>query len=156
MAIQDQMLSGWGERATSIISQLLQDEWSLSSPDVDDIGWSSTRVEAMDFTKIAKNFFVACYNLMWPVNARPYTVALWWVEENVIVDILVKVTSSVDDAADLRELIRSEIYRIIHENETNIDDFILVRITREPYKVEAPDIVRETIQVTCTALHSGV
>jgi len=92
--------------AASVISQLLQENWSLQSPAKTDIYWADT--------KVGKNFVIACYSPSGPVQAVPLSREAWQKTEQVMVDILVKVTGTVDDACTLRETMRNEVYRITH------------------------------------------
>jgi hypothetical protein len=70
----------------------------------------------------------------------------------VIVDVYTKVTSTPGAAADTREAVKEEIYRIIHleEFESGLAD---VYVERELNKVEGPDLVRVTLQIACVSFH---
>jgi hypothetical protein len=99
--------------AAAVLNQHLYDNWSLASPAKDDIYWAKSKVEAVDFTKMAKNYVVACYAPMTAANVRVEAKDVLLAEQNVMVDILVKVVTSVNDAVNARENMRNEVYRIL-------------------------------------------
>ncbi len=127
--------------------QLLQQNWSLQSPAASDIYWADTKVEAMDWTKVGKNFVIACYSPSGPVQAVPLSREAWQKTEQVMVDILVKVTGTVDDACTLRETMRNEVYRIMHKVELSTPGYPDVHVQREAYKTESGELARIVIQV---------
>ena len=135
--------------ANQLIMQALQQQWSLASPGVADIFWSSTRFETVDFDRAAKNFVVACYSPTGPSQTTPLTRELWLKTEQVIVDVLVKVVGTVDDAVAARENMRREVERIIHMSEFTISSLAEAVVAREPVQVEASNLVRVSVQVTC-------
>jgi hypothetical protein len=69
-----------------------------------------------------------------------------------MVDVYVKVASTPGAAADTREAVKEEIYRIIHLEEFEIG-LADVYVERESNKVEGPDLVRVTLQVACVSFH---
>lgn len=135
--------------AASAIMNLLNTEWSLSSPAKADIYWANSRFEAVDFARVGKNYVVACYAPMAVASVKSVAAGLWQIEQNVMVDIIVRVTSSVDAAVEARESMRGEVYRIIKAKETSSNIFALIQLTREFNKVESPDLVRVSLQVSC-------
>jgi hypothetical protein len=129
----------------SVLSQHLYDNWSLSNPSSDDIYWAKSKVEAIDFTKVGKNYVIACYAPISAANIRFLTREIRLVEQNVTVDILVRVISSVDDAVNMRETIRSEVYRILKD--TVPSGFEYADVVRESNKNESPDLARVSVFV---------
>jgi len=75
---------------------------------------------------------------------------VWLIEQNVMVDIIVKVVTSVGDAVNVRENMRNEIYRILKQSKPS--GFQIVDITREFNKVESPDLVRLSLQAKMVSL----
>jgi hypothetical protein len=134
--------------AASVISKLLQENWSLLSPAKTDIYWADTKVEAMDWMKVGKNFVIACYSPSGPVQAVPLSREAWQKTEQIMVDILVKVTGTVDDACTLRETMRNEVYRITHLVELSTPGYPDVHVQREAYKTESSELARLVIQVS--------
>ena len=132
-----------------LIMQTLQQQWTLASPAATDIFWSSTRFQTVDFEKAGKNFVVACYSPTGPSQTSQLTREVWLKTEQIIVDVLVKVVGTVDDAVAARENMRREVERIIHTSEFNVADLAEAVVTREPVQVEAQNLVRVSVQVSC-------
>ena len=133
----------------TLIMQTLQGQWALASPAVGDIFWSGTRFETVDFEKAGKNFVVACYSPTGPSQTTQLTREVWLKTEQVLVDVLVKVAGTVDDAVAARENMRREVERIIHTSEFNIASLAEAVVSREPVQVEAQNLVRVAVQVSC-------
>jgi hypothetical protein len=136
--------------ASTVLNQHLSDNWSLSAPAKTDIYWAKSKVEAIDFTKMAKNYVLACYAPMSAANVRVEAKDVLLVEQNVMVDILVKVVTSVSDAVNARENMRGEVYRILKASTPN--GFGYADITREFNKNESPDLARLSLQVKMVSL----
>jgi hypothetical protein len=136
--------------AAEVLCQHLQDNWSLTSPSKADIYWAKSKVEAIDFTKMAKNYVVACYAPMTAANVRVLAKGVLLAEQNVMVDILVKVSTSVSSAVAVRENMRGEVYRILKASAPS--GFGFADITREFNKNESPDLVRLSLQVKMVSL----
>ena len=134
---------------SKLIMQTLQAQWSLISPGVNDIYWVDTRVETLDFAKVSKNYVISCYSPTGPSMTTPLSREAWLKTEQIIVDLIVKVTSSVDDAAGIRENMRREVERIVHEKELSIPGVPEAYVSRGPYQVEGPDLVRVSLQISC-------
>jgi len=136
--------------AAAILNQHLYDNWTLQNPSRDSIYWAKSKVEAIDFTKMGKNYVVACFAPMTAANVRVAAKNVWIVEENVMVDILVRVVSNVAEAVEKREAMRDEVYNILKSSTPS--GFEAVDITREFNKNESPDLVRLSLQVRCLSL----
>jgi hypothetical protein len=76
----------------------------------------------------------------------------WQQVERVMVDVYVKVATTLGATKDTREILKQEIYRIVHLKEFKIGPAD-VFVERESNKVEGPDLVRVTLQVACVAFH---
>jgi hypothetical protein len=131
--------------AAAVLNQHLYDNWALASPAKTDVYWAKSKVEAIDFTKMAKNYVLACYAPMTAANIRLEAKDVWLVEQNVMVDILVKVVTSVNDAVNMRENMRYEVYRILKQYTPS--GFGFADVTREFNKNESPDLARLSLQV---------
>jgi len=129
------------------LSQLFQNNWSLSSPAVGDILWTDTKPDLMQLLQWTKNYVVGLYNPPNPVVTKALCRELWQIFEHVYADVYVKVTSTVDAAAVIRETIRGEIYRIAHTQEFQVAGQKNVDIVREPHKIESPEMVRLAIEL---------
>jgi hypothetical protein len=132
-----------------VISAMLQAKWSLSSPSVSDIYWATTRFQAMDFEKVTNPYTISCYNPGSPVASDALAREVWQMVEDVVVDIIVKVSAGTALAINARESIKQEVYRIIHINEFAFSGCADVYPMREHTKVESPELVRLAIQIKC-------
>jgi hypothetical protein len=136
----------------AVLSSALQANWQLVSPALSDILWESTRVDSATFLQSCKNYAVCCYNPASPTSVAALSREAWQRVERVMVDVYVKAASTPEVAADTREVMKQEIYRIIHLKEFKIgpaDSYV----ERESNKVEGPDLVRVTLQVACVDFH---
>jgi hypothetical protein len=131
--------------AAAVLNQHLYDNWALASPAKTDIYWAKSKVEAIDFTKMTKNFVLACFAPMTAANVRVEAKGVLLVEQNVMVDILVKVVTSVNDAVNMRENMRYEVYRILKGSTPS--GFEYADVIREFNKSESPDLARLSLQV---------
>jgi len=136
--------------AAVVLNQHLYDNWSLSTPAKTDVYWAKSKVEAIDFTKMTKNFVLACFAPMTAANVRVEAKDVLLVEQNVMVDILVRVVTSVTDAVTARENMRGEVYRILKASTPS--GFGYADITREFNKNESPDLARLSLQVKMVSL----
>jgi len=136
--------------AATVLNQHLYDNWTLQNPSRNDIYWAKSKVEAIDFAKMGKNYVVACYAPMTAANVRLAAKNVWIVEENVMVDILVRVVSNVAEAVEKRETMRDEVYNILKGSTPS--GFKAADITREFNKNESPDLVRVSLQVKLVKL----
>jgi hypothetical protein len=137
--------------ASSIVMQTLQSNWSLSSPGQTDVYWADAKVEMMDWAKLGKNVVVACYSASGPVQAVPLSREVFQKTERVTVDLIVRVSTSVDDALSMRESLRREVYRIIETTQFTIQGIANAYVSRESYKVESGELTRLTAEVTCVS-----
>jgi hypothetical protein len=137
--------------APSTISLLLQQNWSLSTPGKDDIYWADTRVETMDFAKVGKNYVVACYSPSSPVASVPLSREAFQKTEQVVVDLVVRAVTSINDACTVRESMRREVYRIIELFQFKIQGVANAYVSREAYKVESSELARLALQVSCVS-----
>jgi hypothetical protein len=136
-----------------LISQTLQNNWSLQSPAVGDINWQTTRVDTAAFPTSGKNYTVACYNPAGALQNEPQSREAWLQNERVVIDIIVRVLSTPAAAADVRESMRGEIYRILHGQQFQVPGVADAIVEREGAKVESPDLARLTLQVVCRSFH---
>jgi hypothetical protein len=136
-----------------LISQVLQVNWTLASPAASDILWETTRVDTVSFLASSKKQGVSCYNPTGALQNDPLSREAWLEHERIIVDVLVKVSTTPQAAADVRKLIRDEVYRILHTKELGISGIADVYVEREITKVEGSDLVRLTLQVACVNFH---
>jgi hypothetical protein len=136
------------------ISSLLQAKWTLPSPQVSDITWASTRFEAaQDVGGLPGNFIISCYNPGGPVTVDTLSREVLQVLEDVLVDILVKVSAGTALAIDTRESMRQQVYDILHINQFSVPGCNDVYPLRETTKVESPQLVRVAIMVRCRSFN---
>jgi hypothetical protein len=136
----------------AVLCSALQANWQLVNPAASDILWESTRVDSATFLQGGKNYAVCCYNPASPTSVAVLSREAWQQIERVMVDVYVKVASTPGAAADTREAMKLEIYRIIHFKEFKIGPADAY-VERESNKVEGPDLVRITLQVACVVFH---
>jgi hypothetical protein len=137
----------------AIISGVLHDNWTLTSPATTDILWATTRVDAAAFLSSGKNYAVGCYNPASPTQVAPLSREVWQQVERVMVDVYVKVVTTQAVAAGTREDMKAEIYRVLHSQELKISGVKDAYVERESSKVEGPDLARLTLQVACVNFH---
>ena len=135
----------------SVISQLLQANWSLGSPAKGDILWTDNKPDTMQLPQWTKNYLIAVYNPSNPVTSKVLARELWEITENVHVDIYIKVMGTVDAATVTREIMREECYRIMHVNQLSVPGQKTADITREVHKIESPEIVRLCLLVAAVS-----
>jgi hypothetical protein len=136
-----------------VISTMLQAKWSLSSPTSAQIYWPTTRFQTMDFQKLVNAYAIACYNPGGPVASEALAREVWQFVEDVVIDIIVKVSAGTSLAVNARESMRNEVYRIIHLYEFAFSGCSDVYPMREHTKVESPDLARLAIQVKCKSFN---
>jgi hypothetical protein len=116
-----------------------------------DIQWTVNRVDVALWAKSGtKNYLIAVYS-PGATTSRPISHSWWRVEEVVTVDVAVK--TSVSGAYDKRTILQNEIRRIIHAYQTSITDVSFAFLSREPVQVEAENMLRLTLLVTCVYFH---
>lgn len=129
------------------ICNLLQTNWTLASPGVNDITWVSTRFEAAQ--DVPANFVISCYNPAGPVTAEPLSREALQILEDVVIDIFVKVSDGTSLATTTREIMRQQVYSILQANQFNVPTCSNVWPLREKEKVESPQLMRLTIIIRC-------
>lgn len=129
--------------------QTLQQYWSLQSPATAQIYWTDTKIETMDWAKVSQDYVVACYTVPGAGSVTPLSKEVWQKDERVCVDILVKVTSTVDAAIAVRESMKGEVYRILHTRQFTIPNVAACNAYREDNKVESSDVARVSIEASC-------
>lgn len=137
-----------------ILSSALQQNWTrdVTVPAVGDILWASTRVDSATFLQSGKSYAVCSYNPASPTTVNVLSREAWQRVERIMVDVYVKVATTPGAAADLRETLKQEIYRILHLKELKIGPAD-VYVERESNKLEGPDLVRITLQTACVDFH---
>jgi hypothetical protein len=130
-----------------IISSLLQTDWTLASPGVKDITWATTRFDAAQ--DVPANFIISCYNPAGPATVEQLSREALQILEDVVVDIIVKVSAGTAIAISTRESIRQQVYSILQANQLNVPTCNDVWPLREKDKVESPELMRLTIMFRC-------
>jgi hypothetical protein len=93
---------------TELISSLLQTNWDSVGTGllVTDVNWSHTRFEAVSqLDAIAQNVIISTYNPPKPTKSTSKTLTFTLVEELIIIDLLVKPSTSLETAIQTREII---------------------------------------------------
>jgi hypothetical protein len=135
-----------------IISQLLQDNWSLTSPyALANINWVTSKVEAASIFQAPNNNIIqiALYDESKQVDAL--SAACYIITEKLVVDIIVKnadsTLNSLNAAECTLDALMQEVYRIIHLNDPNYE------VIGEPTHGNSPDITRCMMYVNAVYFH---
>ena len=117
-----------------------------------DVEWTVNRVDVATWLKTGtKNFLIAVYS-PGATSSKPISHSWWQITEVVTVDVVLR--TSVATAYDKRTAMQNEIRRIIHSYQTSISGVSVAYVSREPIQVEAENLLRLTILVTCIYFHS--
>jgi len=157
----------------SIILNLLSDNWRsvLSDGDFDpadfdsndfftgtvriakgDITFSLYRPAYAEWDKSTSKYLVCTYSI--PERGMRAAQDAWRVDEVVAVDIYIKASNNASYllALTARTLMRDEVKRILHDNESKIPYVALAWVTRGN-AVEHPQRVRLLLHVNCLRYH---
>lgn len=137
------------------VSNTLQEQWAnfISSPGTSAIFWPTVKPDVAKFDTLSFNYLVACYNPASPAAVDDSAQGMWTIVEDIIVDIIVKITAGTQNAIDTREALRQACYSIIHHNETSMPGIAEAHINRETYKVESPEHMRLAMLVKLKYFH---
>jgi hypothetical protein len=133
------------------VSQLLQDNWSLTSPlAVANIAWPTTLLDAIGITQ-GGTIQVAVYNSSGAKQVDPLSRECYLVTEEFTVDVIVRNAGQDHNSlaaaeATLTEIIQ-EVYRIIHLQDPNYE------VAGEPIHANAPEVTRCMINVDAVYFH---
>jgi hypothetical protein len=118
-----------------------------------DIEWTVSRVDVAKWAQGSpKNFLIAVYS-PGATSSKPISHSWWQITEVVTVDVVVK--TSVSSAYEKRTTMQNEIRRIIHAYQNAMGPPIsLAYESREPIQVEAENLLRLTMLVTCVYFHN--
>jgi nucleotide-binding universal stress UspA family protein len=128
------------------VSQLLQKNWSLSSPlAVANILWPTTRIDAIGVTQGKGTVQIAVYNASPSKQVDALSRECYLVTEKLVVDVIVvNASQSNQDLAAAEatlESLQAEVYRVIHLQDPN---FV---VSGEPIHSNAPEITRLMVNV---------
>ena len=132
---------------TELISTLLQTNWTSVGTGllVTDVNWSHTRFEAVSqLDAIAENAIISTYNPPKPTKSTSKTMTFTLVEELIIIDLLVKPSTSLETAIQTREIISRWIQDTVQINQLSVSGQAAVEITDELVKAELPNLIRST------------
>ena len=119
-----------------------------------DVEWTVSRVDVAKWAQGSpKNFLIAVYS-PGATSSKPISHSWWQITEVVTVDVIVK--TSVSFAYEKRTIMQEEIRRIVHSYQTSISGVSLAYESREPVQVEAENLLRLVILVTCLYFHQKV
>jgi len=130
---------------TELISTLLQTNWTSVGTGllVTDVNWSHTRFEAVSqLDAIAENAIISTYNPPKPTKSTSKTMTFTLVEELIIIDLLVKPSTSLETAIQTREIIARWIQDTVQINQLLVSGQAVVEITDELVKAELPNLIR--------------
>ena len=129
---------------TELISSLFQTNWTSVGTGllVTDVNWSHTRFEAVSqLDAIAENVIISTYNPPKPTKSTSKTLTFTLVEELIIIDLLVKPTTSLETAIQTREIIARWIQDTVQINQLSVSGQAVVEITDELVKAELPNLI---------------
>ena len=130
---------------TELISSLLQTNWTIVGTGllVTDVNWSHTRFEAVcQLDAIVENVIISTYNPPKPTKSTSKTLTFTLVEELIIIDLLVKPSTSLETAIQTREIIARWIQDTVQINQLLVSGQAVVEITDELVKAELPNLIR--------------
>jgi len=130
---------------TELISTLLQTNWTNVGTGLldTDVNWSHTLFEAVSqLDAIAQNVIISTYNPPKPTKSTSKTREFTLVDELVIIDLLVKPTTSIETAIQTRETIARWIQDTVQINQLSVSGQAVVEITDELVKAELPNLIR--------------
>ena len=135
----------------SVISQLLQDNWSLANPlAAANISWPSTLLDALAITQ-GGTIQVAVYNGSPAKQAEPLSQKCYLITEKFMVDVIVRNagqdSKSLAAAEVSLEAVLAEVYRIIHLQDPNY------AVTGEPIHSNATAVTRVMINIDAVYFH---
>jgi len=120
-----------------------------------DIYWTVYRFDVANWLKSGRNYLIAVYSPGQTVS-RMISPNTWRIEETVKIDIIVKCSSlNVDEMYQKRNILKSEVLRIIHANQFQIPGLSWVYISQEPVEVEAENMLRTTFNCLCVYHHTS-
>ena len=136
----------------SAVSELLQENWGLSSPlVVANILWPTTRMDAIGITQGKGLLQVAVYNASPSKQVDALSRECYLVTEKIVVDIIV--VNGSQSATDLAtaestlEALQAEVTRIIHLQDPKY------AVTGEPIHSNATEVTRVMINVDAVYFH---
>jgi hypothetical protein len=137
----------------------LVNDWQLGTPlSSADIEWTNYRKQVGVWQGAGtKKILIAVFN-PGTTSSRPLSANWWRIDEQVRIDVLIKVgssggTSTIDTDYTNRDTIRNEILRIVHLKQTGITGVNFAYPTREPIQNEAENLLYLTIFVNCVYFH---
>jgi len=147
----------------STISNLLQDQWSLTSPlNASAINWPLSKQDTINSlnqkTPMTQLIIIGCYNGAPARSVERPTRQLYLIVEKVVIEVNMTQPSNSSDSiasteANLEE-VTNEIYRILHmQNITPNSRSVLYDIDSEPTHVNNDRMLRNTINVLVSYMH---
>ncbi len=134
------------------VSELLQDNWSLTSPQaVANILWPTTRMDALGVTMGKGTLQVAVYNASSAKQVDALSHECYLVTEKLVLDIIVvnasQSTTDLATAESTLEALQAEVTRIIHLQDPNY------AVTGEPIHSNATEATRVMINIDAVYFH---
>jgi hypothetical protein len=143
--------------AAENVLSTLQTNWGLSDPPATAISWNNKRVDTKSFlSDVTKTYAVIVFTKT--SKQKPISLNWWRVDEQVQVDILVKVNptsagTSLSAQFTRRNNMRDQIRTLIHHYERSISGVQFANIIAEPDLLELENLVRGTLLVNCLYFH---
>ena len=134
------------------VSELLQENWGLSSPvAAADILWPTTRMDAIGITQGKRPLQVAVYNASPSKQVDALSRECYLVTEKLVVDIIVvnasQSTADLAAAESTLEALQAEVTRIIHLQDPNY------AVTGEPIHSNATEVTRVMVNIDAVYFH---
>jgi hypothetical protein len=141
---------------TYVIGQILQQNWQAQNngPAYNQISWVYTKFEAGQ--DVPGPYVISCYNPPGPVTSEMLSPEVTQILEDVVVDILVAVSSGTAGALQARESMRNQVYNILVDNAIqNLAGLTDLWPLRESAKLESPQLIRVAIIFRCRTFFFG-
>jgi hypothetical protein len=131
------------------LNALLQAQWNQTATGlaVTDVYWSNIKYEALDqLSVITENVIISVYNPSAPTVSTPMSREMVKVDERVIVDILIKPSSTADADVQAAMATRENIIRwlqaTIQTNQFKVSGYEVMQADKELVKAESPPLIR--------------
>jgi hypothetical protein len=143
--------------AAENVLSIIQTNWGLSDPAAAAISWNNKRVDTKTFlSDVTKTYAVIVFTKA--SKQKPISLNWWRVDEQVQVDIFVKVNpasagTSLSAQFTRRNNMRDQVRTLIHHYEKSIPGVQFANIIAEPELLELENLVRGTLLVNCLYFH---
>jgi hypothetical protein len=143
--------------AAENLLSIIQTYWGLADPAAAQISFNNKRIDQKTFlSDITKTYAVTVFTKT--TKQRAISLNWWRVDEQVQVDILVKVNAasagtSLSAQFTRRNNMRDQVRTLVHRYQRSIPGVQFANIVAEPDLLELENLVRGTLFVNCLYFH---